>query len=63
MVGFGEAPRGHPASPKSPFVARSRRLCRRERATRVDSWRDFVPPNLPESADCVSPDNFYSDKE
>ena len=28
VVGFGEAPRGHPASPNLPFVRPSRRLGR-----------------------------------
>src|SRR5437016_373135 len=46
-VAFGEAECSLGASPKSSFVACSRRQSRREQATSIDSWKGFAPPNLP----------------
>src|SRR5215208_4006958 len=47
VVGFGEAPKGHPASPRLFFPRSLWRRSRHNEREIKGFWRDEVPPNLP----------------
>jgi hypothetical protein len=55
MEGFGEIPKGYPASSSFSFLGSYGGFAA-VGTEKTCFWRDYVAPNLPEIAGCVCPD-------